>query len=186
MRQFAALYTALDATTSTNDKLDALLAKSATSPEDAALLADMLSLPNDGRYPALDLAPPQRRQKTMEALIRQIKAIASGTPVLMILEDAHWADPSSLEVFGRLVDQVDCLRVLLFVTFRPEFQAPWVGRPYVTSLTINRLSEREADAMIDHLVCDKSLPSGVRRDINARTDGIRSPADSVPAAMMRR
>ena len=89
------------------DKLDALLAKSATSPEDAALLAEMLSLPNDGRYPALELAPQQRRQKTMEALIGQIEAISRQTPVLMIFEDAHWADPSSLEVFGRLVDKID-------------------------------------------------------------------------------
>ena len=58
----------------------------------------------------------------------------------MIFEDAHWADPSSLEVFGRLVDKIDGLRVLLFVTFRPEFAAPWIGRPHVTALTINRLA----------------------------------------------
>ena len=57
----------------------------------------------------------------------------------MILEDAHWADPSSLEVFGRVVDKIDTLRVLLFVTFRPEFAAPWIGHPQVTALTINRL-----------------------------------------------
>ena len=91
------------------DKLDALLAQSATSREDAALLAEMLSLPNDGRYPALELAPQQRRQKTLEALIGQIEAISRQSPVLMIFEDAHWADPSSLEVFGRLVDKIDAL-----------------------------------------------------------------------------
>ena len=107
------------------DKLDALLAKSATSPEDAALFADMLSLANDGRYPTLDLAPQQRRQKTMDALIRQIETIAGETPVLMIFEDVHWTDPSSLETFGRLVDKIGRLRVLLFVTFRPRIR----GRP---------------------------------------------------------
>ena len=129
------------------DKLDALLAQSRNaSREDAALMAEMLSLPNDGRYPALELAPQQRRQKTMEALIGQIEAIARQSPVLMIFEDAHWADPSSLEVFGRLVDRIDSLRVLLFVTFRPEFAAPWVGRPHVTALTINRLAPREVMA----------------------------------------
>jgi len=74
------------------DKLDQQFATS-TSREDAALLAEMLSLPNDGRYPALDLAPPQRRQRTLEALIAQIEAIARQTPTLMIFEDAHWADP---------------------------------------------------------------------------------------------
>jgi predicted ATPase len=96
------------------DKLDALLARSATSREDAALLAEMMSLPNDGRYPARELTPQQRRQKTLEALIGQIEAIARESPVLMIFEDAHWADPSSLEVFRRLVDKIDFLRVLLF------------------------------------------------------------------------
>jgi hypothetical protein len=67
----------------------------------------------------------------LEALIEQIKAIARESPVLLIFEDAHWADPSSLEVLGRLVDEIDTLRVLLFVTFRPEFAAPWVGRSHV-------------------------------------------------------
>ena len=85
------------------DKLDALLSKSSTSPEDAAILADILSLPNHGRYPAIELAPQQRRQKTMEALIGQIEAISLHSPVLMVFEDAHWADPTSLELFGRLV-----------------------------------------------------------------------------------
>jgi class 3 adenylate cyclase/predicted ATPase len=154
------------------DKLDVLLAKSSTSSEDAALLADMLSLPNDGRYSALELSPPERRQKTMEALIRQIKAIASEIPVLMIFEDAHWADPSSLEVFGRLVDKIDSLRVLLFVTFRPEFAAPWVGRPHVTALTINRLAPREVMAVIDRVAGDRPLPENIRQDIVERADGI--------------
>jgi len=98
----------------------------------------MLSLPNDGRHPVLELAPHQRRRKTLEALIAQIEAIARKTPLLMIFEDAHWADPSSLEVFGRVVDKIDALRVLLFVTFRSEFTAPWLGRPHVTALTIFR------------------------------------------------
>ncbi len=110
------------------DKLDALLATSAASRKEAALFAEMLSLPNDGRHPSLDLAPQQRRQKTLEALIGRIETIARRTPVLMILEDAHWADPSSLEVFARLVDKNDAFRVLLCVTFRPEFAAPWVAR----------------------------------------------------------
>ena len=85
------------------DKLDALLAQTSTSTQDAALLADLLSLPNDGRYPALDLAPQQRRQRTLDALISQLKALTRSNPVLMIFEDAHWTDPTSLEVFGRAV-----------------------------------------------------------------------------------
>ena len=156
------------------DKLDALLARSATSREDAALVAEMLSLPNDGRYPALELSPQQRRQKTLEALIGQIEAIARESPVLMIFEDAHWADPSSLEVFGRLVDEIDTLRVLLFVTFRPEFAAPWVGRSHVTALMINRLgTQRREVALIEAgSPATGAAREHVRQDIVERTDRI--------------
>ncbi len=154
------------------DKLDALFAKSSTSPEDAALLAEMLSLPNNGRYLVRELTPQQRRQKTIEALIGQVEEISRQSPVLMIFEDAHWADPSSLEVFGRIVDKIDSLRVLLFVTFRPEFVAPWVGRPHVTALTINRLAQREVMALIEQVAGNKPLPGNIRQDIVERADGI--------------
>jgi class 3 adenylate cyclase len=154
------------------DKLDALLAQTSTSPEDAALFAEMLSLPNDGRYPALDLDPQQRRQKTLEALVWQLEALTHSTPVLMIFEDAHWTDPTSLEAFGRVVDRSRTLRVLLIVTFRPEFDPPWIGRPYVTALTINPLAEREVSAIIDRLVGNKPIPASIRQDIVERTDGI--------------
>jgi class 3 adenylate cyclase/predicted ATPase len=154
------------------DKLDALLSKSSTSPEDAAILADILSLPNYGRYPAIELAPQQRRQKTMEALIGQIEAISLRSPVLMVFEDAHWADPTSLELFGRLVDKIDALRVLLFVTFRPEFAPPWIGRPHVTALTINRLAPHEVLALIGRVAANRLLDEAMRHDIVERTDGI--------------
>jgi tetratricopeptide (TPR) repeat protein len=132
----------------------------------------MLSLPNDGRYPALELTRQQRRQKTLEALTTQIETLSRQQPVLMIFEDAHWTDPTSLEAFGRAVDRIRTLRVLLLVTFRPEFDAPWVGRPYVTALTINRLAEHEANAMIDRIVGNKQLSASIRQDIIERTDGI--------------
>ena len=154
------------------DKLDAMLAQSSTSTQHAALFADMLSLPNDGRYPALELVAEQRRQKTMEALIAQVAALSRQRPVLMIFEDAHWTDPTSLEFFGRVVDRIKTLRVLLIVTFRPEFAPPWIGRPYVTALTINRLGERDVGAIIDRVVGNKPLPEGIRQDIIERTDGI--------------
>jgi predicted ATPase/class 3 adenylate cyclase len=154
------------------DKLDAVLAQTSTSAPDAALFAELLSLPNDGRYPPLDLAPPQRRQKTLEALTSQLAELARRQPVLMIFEDAHWTDPTSLEAFGRTVDRIKTLPVLLIVTFRPEFNAPWVGRSHVTSLTLNRLGEREAAAIIAHLVGNKELPADVMAEIVERTDGI--------------
>ena len=90
----------------------------------------------------------------------------------MIVEDAHWVDPTSLEVFGRTVDQIKTLPVLLIVTFRPEFNAPWAGRSHVTSLALNRLGEREAAAIIARIVGNKDLPADVTAEIVERTDGI--------------
>ncbi len=108
----------------------------------------------------------------MEALGSQMEALARQNPVLMIFEDAHWTDPTSLELFGRTVDRIANLRVLLLVTFRPEFVAPWIGRPHVTALTLNRLAPRDIDAMIDRVVGNKQLPANIRQDIIERTDGI--------------
>jgi class 3 adenylate cyclase/predicted ATPase len=154
------------------DKLDAVLAQTSTSTEDAALFAEMLSLANDGRYPALELAPEQRRQRTLEALTLQLAELARRQPVLMIFEDAHWTDPTSLEAFGGTVDRIKTLPVLLIVTFRPEFNAPWAGQSHVTSLALNRLGEREAAAIIARLVGNKALPADVLAEIVERTDGI--------------
>ena len=154
------------------DKLDTLLAQSFTPREDMALFAEMLSLPNDGRYPTLELAPHQRRQRTLEALTTQIEAFARRNPVLMIFEDAHWADPTSLEAFGRAVDRIRALGVLLIVTYRPEFEPPWIGQPHVTTLTLNRLGQREISTMIDRVTGNKPLLASIRQDIAERTDGI--------------
>jgi predicted ATPase/class 3 adenylate cyclase len=154
------------------DKLDAVLAKTSTSIEEAALFADMLSLPNDGRHPALELAPQQRRQRTLEALISQFEGLTRQNPVLMILEDVHWTDPTSLEVFGRVADRIQTLRALLIVTFRPEFDPPWIGQPHVTTVTINRLTRRDVITMIDLVTGNKLLPASIMQDIVERTDGI--------------
>jgi predicted ATPase len=154
------------------DKLDALLAQSFTRPQDAALFAEMLSLPKDDRHPVLELTSQQRRQETMEALTVQLEVLARSNPVLMIFEDVHWLDPTSLEVLGRSVDRLRTLRVLLIVTYRPEFEPPWIGRPYVTALNLNRLGDREIAALIDLLTGNKSLPVSIRQDIVERTDGI--------------
>jgi class 3 adenylate cyclase/predicted ATPase len=154
------------------DKLDAVLAETGTSPEDAALFAEMLSLPNDGRYPTLELAAEQRRQRVLEALMSQLAGLALRQPVLMIFEDVHWIDPTSLEVLGRIVDRIKTLPALLIVTFRPEFNATWMGQSHVVSLTLNRLGEREAAAIIAGLVGNKVLPVDVMAEIVERTDGI--------------
>ena len=154
------------------DKLDALLAQSSTSHQDAALFAEMLSIPNDGRYPTLELTPQQRRQKTLEALTVQLEALSRSNPVLMIFEDAHWTDPTSLEVLGRMADRLKTLGVLLTITYRPEFEPPWVGLPHVAALTLNRLGEHQIGVIIDGIAGNKALPESIRRDIIERTDGI--------------
>ena len=154
------------------DKLDALLAQSFTPRQDAALFAEMLSLPNDGRYPTLELAPQQRRHQTLEALTAQLETLSHTNPVLMIFEDVHWIDPTSLEALGRTVDRVTALGVLLIITYRPEFEPPWVGRPDVTALTLNRLGQREIADLIDRVTGNKPLPPSIRQDIIERTDGI--------------
>jgi class 3 adenylate cyclase/predicted ATPase len=155
------------------DKLDALLARTSTSVENKALFAEMLSLSNVGRCPSLDkLTPEQRRERTLQALVSQMEALARQNPVLMIFEDAHWTDPTSLEVFGQVADRIRTLRVLLIVTFRPEFEPPWIGRAHVTALTVNRMTEREIGALIDRVVGNKLLPASVRQDIIERSDGI--------------
>jgi predicted ATPase len=154
------------------DKLDVMLAQTSTSMQEAALFAEMLSLTNDGRYPALNLTPQQFRQATLDALAAQTEALARSSPVLMIFEDAHWADPTSLEAVSRLVHRTLALRVLLIVTFRPEFTPPWIGQPHVTALTINRLAHQEIDAIIDHVTGNRLLPGDIRQGIVDRTDGI--------------
>jgi class 3 adenylate cyclase/predicted ATPase len=166
------------------DKLDAVLAPTSTSIEHSALIVEMLSLANDGRYPALDLAAPERREKTFEALAFQVEALARQSPVLMIFEDAHWTDPTSLEAFGRTVHRIAGLRALLIVTFRPEFEAPWIGRPHVTALTINRLAQRDIDAMIDCVAGNKLIPASVRQDIVERADGIPLFVEEITKAVL--
>ena len=154
------------------DKLNAVLEQTSTSIEDAALFAQMLSLPNDGRYPLLDLTPQQRRQRTLEALTAQASKLATQRPVLMIFEDAHWADPTSLELLNLTVDRIKTVSALLIVTFRPEFKAPWVENSHVTSVTLNRLGTNEVAALIAGLVGNKELPADVMAEILERTDGI--------------
>ena len=102
----------------------------------------------------------------------------------MIFEDAHWADPSSLEVFGRLVDEIDALPVLPLVTYQPEFSAPWIGRPHVAALTINRLTSVEVLAPIEQTAGNGPLPANIRQDIVERADGVPLFVEEMTKAVM--
>jgi predicted ATPase len=102
----------------------------------------------------------------------QMGALSRSNPVLMIFEDLHWIDPTSLEAVGRTGDRLRKLAVLLIVTYRPEFEPPWIGRPYVTALALNRLGEREITAMIERVTGNKALSESIIQDIIERTDGV--------------
>ena len=168
----AAGFTREDDPRSKVDKLNHLLARTSTSPQDAALFAEMLSLPAEGFCPAFERTAPEQREKTLAALTSQVERLANQQPVLMILEDAHWIDPTSLEVFSRTVERIRSHAVLLVVTFRPDFNAPWAGESNVTLLTLSRLEQRDSEAIIDQLVGKKSLSQDVMTKIIERTDGI--------------
>lgn len=160
------------------DKLVSLVA------EDAALFAELLSLPNDGRLPVVDMPAPQRRSRTMDALVGRIEALSQSTPVLMAFEDAHWIDPTTLELLGRLTDRIRTLRVLLVVTARPEFVPPWPRSPHVTSLVLERMNSHETEAMIERISGDRTLPASTRRDILERSDGIPLFVEEMTKAVM--
>jgi predicted ATPase len=138
---------------------------------DATLFAEMLSLSNDGRYPTPDGDPQQRRQRTLEAMSAQLTGLASQYPVLMIFDDVHWIDPTSFEALNRMVDQSRTLPVLVVITSRPEFNVPWTGQSRVTSLTLSRLGEREAHAIIAGLAGNRELTADVMAEIIQRCTG---------------
>jgi class 3 adenylate cyclase/tetratricopeptide (TPR) repeat protein len=155
------------------DKLEAVLAHATNNlGEAASLIADLLSIPTGGRYPALNLPPQKRKEKTLRALIAQVEGLASQKPVLMVFEDVHWSDPTTRELLDLLVDAVSTLRVLVIMTFRPEFGPPWVGRSHVTLLTLNRLPRRQRAEMISRVTGGKTLPEEIANQIVDRTDGV--------------
>ena len=151
-------------------KLRALLAPGTRDDDDIALLSELLSLPSSAAD--LNLSPQRKREKLFEALLNQLEAEARHRPVLMVFEDAHWIDPTSRELLDLTVDRVRRLPVLLAITFRPEFQPPWGGRAHVTSLALNRLGERDGEALVQKLAGNAALTAEIVAEIVERTDGV--------------
>jgi len=154
------------------EKLEALLARTAPLHEDVAFLADLMSLPASERHPLPNLGPQRKKERTLEALIRQLEDLAREQPVVAVFEDAHWLDPTSRELLDLTVERVRRLPVLLIVTFRPEFQPPWAGQPQVSMLALNRLDQRDRTALIAQIASGKTLPDEVVVQIAERTDGV--------------
>jgi class 3 adenylate cyclase/predicted ATPase len=155
------------------EKLEALLSRIGSEIlADAPLYAALLSIPADGRYPALDLTPRRQKDLTIEALSRQILTLARKKPVLFVIEDAHWIDPSTLEATHRFIEAIKTAAVFLLITFRPEFFPPWLDQPHVTTIHIDRLGRDKATAMIRDLAGGKELPAEVFEAIISKTDGV--------------
>jgi class 3 adenylate cyclase len=140
--------------------------------EAVPLLAALLSLPLLDQYPPLTLNPPRQKQKTQEALVAWLLAEAAQQPVLAVWEDLHWADPSTLELLGLILDQAPTTRLLMVLTCRPEFRLPWAPRSYVTPLTLSRLTRQQIEEMVLLVTGGKPLPAEVVQQIVAKTDGI--------------
>ena len=155
------------------DKLEALLAQGTERVgEVAPLLAAMLSIPTDGRYPPLAHGPERQRELTVEALVEQLLGLARQQPVLCAFEDLHWADPSTLDVLDPVIDRIGGARVLLLLTCRPEFAPPWRSRSQITVHSLSRLDQRQSAALAERVTGGKRLPPEVLEQIVVRTDGV--------------
>jgi class 3 adenylate cyclase/tetratricopeptide (TPR) repeat protein len=162
------------------EKLRTLVA----GPEHLAFVADLLSLPVGTGAELKELAPEERRQRVFAALLARIEALAKNAPLFILFEDAHWIDPTTQELIELLTSRIEHLPVLLILTFRPEFQAPWIGQPNVTTLALTRLRSEDCAALIRCLTANSQLPSDVVDEIAERTDGIPLFAEELSKAVM--
>lgn len=141
-------------------------------PEGVPLFASFLSIPLDERYAPLPLTPEQQKRKTVQTLLSILRELVTRQPVLLVVEDLHWADPSTLELLNLLVDQIPTSRMLLLLTCRPDFTPPWPMRAHLTHLTLHRLSRKQIEAMIERIAKGKALPPEVIQHIVSKTDGV--------------
>ena len=153
-------------------KLEALLARSNAGAEEIGFIAERMSIPTGDKYRLPDLTPQRRKEKTLEALLAQLARLAARQPVLMLFEDAHWIDPTSLELLTLTVARASTLPLLLLVTARPEFTPPWPAEAHVTTLPLARLGRREGTTLVERSAGGKALPAEILEQILARTDGV--------------
>ena len=155
------------------DKLQVLLRQSGEhSAESISAFADLLGVPTESRYPPGPSDPQRRRELILATLLDELESRSKHQPVLMIFEDAHWADSSSLELLDRTAERLSRLSVLMVITHRPEFVPPWIGQAHVTSVILSRLANRDTTALVTGITGGKSLPAEILDRIVERTDGI--------------
>src|SRR3984957_13107326 len=136
------------------------------------LIASMLSIPTGTRYPPLNLSPAQKRRQTLSTLLDQMEGLAKKQPVMMLFEDAHWSDATSLEALDLAIERVRRLPVLMLVTSRPEFEAPWKVLPDVAEIKLSRFDRADAEALVERVTGGRKLPFEVLAQIVAKTDGV--------------
>jgi predicted ATPase len=154
------------------DKLEALLVPAGGGlHQTAALLANLMGIDAAARYGNIDLRPEQRRNRTLGALVDQLIGLAARQPVLFVIEDAHWVDPTTLELVELALDRVGPARVLVLITARPAFRHSFGGHPIVTRLTLNRLGRAQTSAIIERISGSKTLPERLVDEIATRTEG---------------
>jgi len=154
------------------DKLRAVLSPASPPDEDVAILADLLSIPTgDGCLPIVP-TPQRKKEKSFDALARQLECLAWRHPIMMVFEDAQWIDPSSRELLDRAVERMASLPVLLLITFRPEFQSAWTGKAHVSAMLLNRLDHSAGAALVRSMSGNRTLPSELVDEIAERTDGV--------------
>jgi class 3 adenylate cyclase/tetratricopeptide (TPR) repeat protein len=155
------------------DKLEAMLALGTDRLANATpLIAALLSIPTGERYPPLGLNPVQQRRQTFATLLDQLEGLARQQPVLIVCEDMHWADATTLELFDLTVDRIRGLPILVLMTFRPEFEPPWAGLPNVSLLRLDRLDRQDTRALVEQVTVGRHLPREMMTQIIDRTDGI--------------
>jgi class 3 adenylate cyclase/predicted ATPase len=154
------------------DKITSLLGPSSEHENDIQLLAELLSIPTGARYAPLNWSPQRKKEKTLDALLRQLQMLSRQRPVLVVYEDVHWIDPSSHELLDMIVGRAASLPVLLIITFRPEFAPPWIGQAGVSTLSLSRLGRREGAALVEQVAGGNPLPDDITAEIVERTDGI--------------
>jgi class 3 adenylate cyclase/tetratricopeptide (TPR) repeat protein len=168
----AAGFRADDTTELRLDKLEALLALGTTRVQVVApLFSALLSIPFGDRYPQLAFSPAQQRRRTLAALLDQFESHAHQKPILLLIEDAQWADDTSLELLNLIVERARQLPILALVTFRPEFEAPWLGLANVGSLMLGRLDREDVESIVTQVASGRALPTEVMKQIVAKTDG---------------
>ena len=170
--EWAARFDIRDAPTTKLDKLEATFDGRSCAAGDLAILADLLGLPAEERYPALELSPERKREKTFEVLLRSVQELARQQPVLLSFEDVQWIDPTSLELLDRLVARLRQFPILLVTTARPEFAASWTGLADTTTIMLSRFAPREGITLVKRIEGDASLPKELVDDIIERSDGV--------------